>query len=53
MRYYSIIVTNIKNTPEQTGVYKTFNSQIRTTGQPDLGSLNIELDLPDCLSIHT
>ena len=46
MRYYSIIVTNIKNTPEQTGVYKTFNSQIRTTGQPDLGSLNIELDLP-------
>jgi len=46
MRYYSIVVTNVSNTPEKTGVYKIYNSQIRATGQPDMGALNVELDLP-------
>lgn len=43
MRYYSIVISEVEN---NLGVFKTFNSQIRATGQPDMGALNIVIDLP-------
>ena len=43
MRYYSIVITEVDNA---LGVFRTYNSQIRATGQPDMGALNVELDLP-------